>query len=900
MSRYVPGIDATEMFAVAEKFRNKCLLGGGSIFTDEKIWVTSNNEELINNFVNNPDESDLNFLDKLKIQLKPTSSNTKKLAAEILYVLNLCPTNTGQAKKREIVKEVYEWSGSELDLNNKDLSDSTLHGVGSAGTAFNTLRWREFSYFVNFIKSWMELHKDQKENLAHDPWAFGEWLESIPENEARQFRHMLLYLLFPDYYERIFGGTDRVSIISTFTGERRKDIRKKYSALDVDKKLYEIRGERSRVLGTAEIDFYKSPLDSWRDSNEEGDSENSIPDNITRDHILSAISKIDLDGIPKNAKSTTYDLIHDGKLYPPKYVVSLANLFANGIVLNRDTFEGGLGTPCFKLLEQNGFKIKTKTDSQRPKVWYVFQGKTYNELQGKKYLWAPSNKQLLHWIAMTELRAGDLVVHHSNGVKAVSKVKTDPYPAINEFAENEWGNEGIRADIEILFEFNPSISVATLTDALPNINSLITDIRGPFNKSRSNQGYLYEFNFNALREILILGNGVIPDVLRKYFEGDEMTGFIESKKMKINSFFDDLVKVNLQFNPGLVSRLVALLCTKNFVILTGLSGSGKTKIAQAFATWVSKKDNNQFLIIPVGADWTNREPLLGYPNALNSGEYIKPDSGVLDLLIKASKNPDQPYFLILDEMNLSHVERYFSDFLSLMESDDELKLHSSESILNVPKTIQMPKNLFIIGTVNIDETTYMFSPKVLDRAGVIEFRVNSEDMSLFLKNPIRPNLNEMAGLGSSMATDFVRIATENSPRYENQDAMNKELLIFFDQLKMVGAEFGYRTAYEINRFAGIISALSNGDCSHEAIIDAAIIQKLLPKLHGSRNQLVPVLEKLAELCLKDEKIENVKAKLKADQVVSNDPDVKYPLSFEKIHRMHSRAIKDGFTSFAEA
>ena len=97
---------------------------------------------------------------------------------------------------------------------------------------------------------------------------------------------------------------------------------------------------------------------------------------------------------------------------------------------------------------------------------------------------------------------------------------------------------------------------------------------------------------------------------------------------------------------------------------------------------------------------------MGYPNALNEEDYVHPDSGVLQLIINANQNPKLPYFLILDEMNLSHVERYFADFLSVMESDKEILLHDKGKDLNgVPPQLSLPKNLFIIGTVNIDETT---------------------------------------------------------------------------------------------------------------------------------------------------------------------------------------------------
>ena len=181
---------------------------------------------------------------------------------------------------------------------------------------------------------------------------------------------------------------------------------------------------------------------------------------------------------------------------------------------------------------------------------------------------------------------------------------------------------------------------------------------------------------------------------------------------------------------------------------------GKTKLAQAFVQWICQ-DEEQYRIIPVGADWTNREPLLGYPNALNPEEYVKPDNGVLDLIIRANENQELPHFLILDEMNLSHVERYFADFLSVMESKADIPLHAGDTIENdVPAKLEVPSNLFIIGTVNIDETTNMFSPKVLDRANTIEFRVTEDEMEYFLQNIEEIDMDELTGKGAGMAASF--------------------------------------------------------------------------------------------------------------------------------------------------
>ena len=387
-----------------------------------------------------------------------------------------------------------------------------------------------------------------------------------------------------------------------------------------------------------------------------------------------------------------------------------------------------------------------------------------------------------------------------------------------------------------------------------------------------------------------------------------VTPAIPTKKLKdgaiMNSsiperFIDALSQSNIKLSQKLVYRFIAATISKPFIILTGLSGSGKTKLAEAFSLWLSDNANKQICMVAVGADWTNREPLLGFPNALEQGKYVKPDNGVLDLIMRAESDQEHPYFLILDEMNMSHVERYFADFLSAMESTNrEISLHpdadiwkDSDGNLNdgVPAKIKLSKNLFIIGTVNIDETTYMFSPKVLDRAHVIEFRVSQEEMKDFLENTSEIDMNPLRGQGASMASDFVKKAQE---KQTITDSLNKELIPFFEKLKNIGAEFGYRTAVEFSQFVKICQELTGGKMTRDEIIDAAIMQKLLPKVHGSRNKVEKILRSTAQLCLFDTNKEPF------TQISS--VDIKYPLSYEKIERMQHRVITDGFTSYAEA
>ena len=385
----------------------------------------------------------------------------------------------------------------------------------------------------------------------------------------------------------------------------------------------------------------------------------------------------------------------------------------------------------------------------------------------------------------------------------------------------------------------------------------------------------------------------------------------------IKKLEDDIASAGLKYAPNLMKRFVCAQLAKPFVVLTGLSGSGKTKLAEAFTKWIGVE--NTVNIVPVGADWTNNEKLLGYPNALDSEKYVMPDTGVLKLMLDANENKDLPFFLILDEMNLSHVERYFADFLSTMESNDGIiELYDSgkryaEDGREIPPSFPFPKNLFVIGTMNVDETTYMFSPKVLDRAQVIEFRVSEKEMTDFLTAPGNPKIDELAGKGAAYAKAFLGLAAERKTKDIGADEKKKfnELLIgkvdpktkeldgLFTALAKLGAEFGYRSAIEMVIFiAYYLEASAYGKLKQSVdrkkflkdAIDAAVLQKLLPKLHGSLNRLGPVIDAL---------ISKVTI-TQTDQNGDSDTTLIYPLTCEKLLRMKDRVEKNGFTSFAEA
>ena len=362
-----------------------------------------------------------------------------------------------------------------------------------------------------------------------------------------------------------------------------------------------------------------------------------------------------------------------------------------------------------------------------------------------------------------------------------------------------------------------------------------------------------------------------------------------------STLIEKIKSTGLIYSDDLIKRFAYALMTKPFVILSGLAGSGKTQLALAFAECLSEDVERQVRVVSVGADWTNREPLLGYPNALKSNEYVKPECGALDMLIEAKENPYKPYFLILDEMNLSVVERYFADFLSAMESKKPIALWKGvpdeEGNMAVPNEIQLPKNLYIIGTINVDETTYMFSPKVLDRAHVIEFKIAADEMASFLKADKKVNRHVCHGVCTGMTEDFLA-RTNTCTVGADTTGVQSTLNGFFKELKSVNAEFGYRTANEIFRYINNVG----DELGKHGALDTAILQKLLPKLHGSRKKLSPVLSALWQLCF----VENSSIAIESVKDFADVKGLIYPTSAEKILRMYRAVVDNGFTSFAEA
>lgn len=276
------------------------------------------------------------------------------------------------------------------------------------------------------------------------------------------------------------------------------------------------------------------------------------------------------------------------------------------------------------------------------------------------------------------------------------------------------------------------------------------------------------------------------------------------------------------FLPCLVQQLhIGLWANprRHFAILAGLSGSGKTLLARRYASaiaaqFIDNPEKNVF-IQAVQPGWYDPAPLFGYINPLMPDSYVRPP--LLDFLLTAARHPDQPFTVILDEMNLSHPEQYFAPVLSSMESGERLRLHNEgDSFDGVPSTIAYPANVAFIGTVNMDETTHGLSDKVLDRAFTLEFwHVNLDDYPRWQNHGLNPA--DIAIVRACLGDLLQALAPER-------------------------LHFGWRTVEDVLSYLALAS--QGNDFDLISALDDVVYARVLPKLRGSEsNRLHEALQK---------------------------------------------------------
>ena len=336
-----------------------------------------------------------------------------------------------------------------------------------------------------------------------------------------------------------------------------------------------------------------------------------------------------------------------------------------------------------------------------------------------------------------------------------------------------------------------------------------------------------------------------------------------------------MVSISTTDDSSYLPYLTALR-TKPFMLLAGISGTGKSRIVRemAKACWTPEEDEygkncpRNFCMVQVKPNWHDSSDLIGYVSRINGEKYVV--GPFLRFIAKAIKDPKRPYFLCLDEMNLAPVEQYFAEYLSVIESrklqdgqietdpivpyenteaygslidqlfdsDEERKAYKTEE---GGKRLTIPENLFVVGTVNMDETTFSFSRKVLDRAMTIEMN----------------EVNLHGGLEAGGAAEFGYIgedlmgdAAEGKDIYADNQALCDEVISYLGKVNEILEGTPFKIAYRTrNEF--LLYAVNRLHFAPESevwqTLDEMTSMKILSRIEGDNERCEHVLRELKNL-----------------------------------------------------
>lgn len=385
----------------------------------------------------------------------------------------------------------------------------------------------------------------------------------------------------------------------------------------------------------------------------------------------------------------------------------------------------------------------------------------------------------------------------------------------------------------------------------------------------------------------------------------EYEEFSEKQDIQAVEIIDNIKKYikskGFIYPDGLIENFYLSLKTKPFVLLAGISGTGKTRLVRLFAEALKCK----YKLVSVRPDWSDGSDLLGYKNI--QGKFVP--GAVIDYIKKANENPDEIYFLCLDEMNLARVEYYFSDFLSKMETrrregvefvtDKLLDSDTFEYEDDREKygDIIIPENLYIVGTVNMDETTHPFSKKVLDRANTIEFNEVYLDNFLF-SDDVDTVLD---ALPFKVNNDFLKAQylTLNDCIEGNEELLKDiidKLVEINNILQEANLQVGYRVRDELCFY--MLYNQREGLLDENIAFDFQLMQKILPRIQGSGEAIKKVLVNLFKFTTgRDYSGEDGDIGEKAMEYVKANSDLLYPRSATKLAYMIQRYEEEGFTSY---
>jgi len=557
--------------------------------------------------------------------------------------------------------------------------------------------------------------------------------------------------------------------------------------------------------------------------------------------------------------------------------------------------------------------IKTIIDGQEilPNIWWVNQGKSISKESSGGYIWAPlktkNGGQLSHWDRMNDIKIGDIILHYSNG--ALRHVGRALLPAAETLSPDqnigEYSNKPGRL---VKVAYNPLLPEIALPKISPEISKL-NIVEGPLDVVGGvKQGYLFNFNSAGLSKLqTIQPETTWPDFC-KLVEPEIIPPFIMDKK--VSELIQTILSQGYTFEPWQIATYVCALKTKPFVILAGVSGTGKSKLPSLIA----KATGAERLLIPVRPDWTDSSDVLGYCNLQGS---FRPGS-LLSFAKDAEVTKGKQFVCIMDEMNLARVEHYFAEVLSQIEDRHicESGGFASYSLINQKLHDEdqhwtkqgLPANLAIVGTVNMDESAHGFSRKVLDRAFTIEFSEINLD-SWETSSNVESELNTDDWPVEAWYPRAIRLGELSNVTDQDRQAINQvvEALTDINEILIKAQlQVGFRIRDELALFVlharDMISSFVDHKGNKVDPLDMAIQMKVLPRIIGGSSAIRQVVMELLAWSTGQKIVIDSDAQQLIEGWINQGrpsalPNAKFPRTAARLCLMWDRLINEGFTSF---
>lgn len=611
----------------------------------------------------------------------------------------------------------------------------------------------------------------------------------------------------------------------------------------------------------------------------------SIPKNITKDHIDKAISEITIDDIPKGRLSNKYFLKEGGKSLPPKFVLGVANKYANNTILSSDSFNA---VEAVAFLKKLNYKIEESNHMVNIKLYDIHGA---SAIENYRTLITPDDK-FYYWDLKRFKRndIGDIVFWVNRTERVVLYTRIDSKevrPSFNN-GRNLINDEGYNVSataqdptqFETFYRFK-IIEKAPMPDGW-NYSSLV-----PFN-GQTMAIILYEPNFNEPEKKI----EKIKDLLPIFKSNEEVTEVLNEALELLHSNKSPIKRQRMARPKNIESKdmnILTAIKTKPFILLAGISGTGKSRLVRTLAYKTCGKEElrkdlkkpGNFELIPVRPNWHDSSELMGYVSRINGEKYIT--TSFLQFIAKAWKNTDVPFFLCLDEMNLAPVEQYFAEYLSIIETrqvqnevvaTDFLISKASFENKNLyadlltdlglndnplfADGISIPSNLVVIGTVNMDETTHSFSRKVLDRA--MTFEMNNIDLTAGLDI----TRNDWSYPQNFITSNNVLGEFTSGAEVVNEFADSKKVIDFLINLNTALEGTPFKIAYRVRDEFLIYcyyASLSSMDANWLTnALDEMTSMKILSRIEGDETKTGSALSNLQRVLNADYKVSNAKLK----------------------------------------